>query len=774
MTVSVALVAMAGACASERVRSERRGETANGSSHAADGAAADADLEGADGAPSNQNTNENWDRSPDRLTEALIAKVRAGDDAEVVEALAELPESERQKARVAYLRGRLLERLGRLGEAAEVLKIGASELPPAVARDAVVRRIELLARSERCGEAERAMEAAAGRLGSEGARLRAALASCVQRAGRASEAIPGLRAALNKQIDGVDEFELRFRLAEALAAVEEQEEARDHLRRLLLERPEHRRQDEVEARLRELGGELELTNAERLARARRLLRRRRFSRAIRELAPSTRPERPGQRALWLHLRGMALFRSRHNYEEAAKVLGEAARFSGSRSVDDEFHAARALSRADHDDEAIKAYRRLVRDHPNHERAVEAEYLSAWLDLHHGRVRGEKRMRAFLSGPRGSRSSRLRREATWHVAFSSYERGRYAQASEYSRRYARMGHGGLVRGRGLYWQARALEALGRREPAVEVYRAVVGLEPLHWYALLARQRLVGLGEDPGHPFGEPPSAPPSAPPPLPPIPLPPEVTFYYSIGLEADALDALRARESAVRAAAPDGRGLEALVRAYHQLGGYRRAYRLVYRERDQLRRRPGPDNQWVWDASYPRPYREVVVSVARGLEVDPAHVWATMRQESGYSPRVVSHAGAIGLLQLMPATARSQLEAMGVPYQRRRLFDPEWNVRLGAGEIAEVRRSFDDNIPLAIAAYNAGEARARRWLSRWPELELDHFVERIPFNETRNYVRRVTSHLARYRYLEDPSRPWPMELTLELPEQPDQTENSDE
>jgi soluble lytic murein transglycosylase len=98
---------------------------------------------------------------------------------------------------------------------------------------------------------------------------------------------------------------------------------------------------------------------------------------------------------------------------------------------------------------------------------------------------------------------------------------------------------------------------------------------------------------------------------------------------------------------------------------------------------------------------------------------------------------------------------MGLPFERDRLFDPAWNVRLGVAEMSELFRRFDGVLPLVIAAYNAGTARVERWLAEEATnapVDLDLFVERIPFDETRGYVRRVISHFARYRFAEDPSR----------------------
>ena len=152
------------------------------------------------------------------------------------------------------------------------------------------------------------------------------------------------------------------------------------------------------------------------------------------------------------------------------------------------------------------------------------------------------------------------------------------------------------------------------------------------------------------------------------------------------------------------------------------------------------------------------LSNARAQGLPPEMLWGIMRQESAYDPDAVSYADAIGLLQLLPSTAERVARGAGVTFRRDMLFDPEWNTRLAA---SYVRTLVDAHgVPLAFAAFNAGGHRVDEWLERSGEMDLDLFVEEIPFDQTRGYIRRVTSHYARYLYLRDPARGWP---ELELP-----------
>ena len=115
---------------------------------------------------------------------------------------------------------------------------------------------------------------------------------------------------------------------------------------------------------------------------------------------------------------------------------------------------------------------------------------------------------------------------------------------------------------------------------------------------------------------------------------------------------------------------------------------------------------------------------------------AIARQESAFMPDAQSGAGAMGLMQLMPATAKQTAQRHGVKYtSRQQLIDPETNIQLGTAYLSSMLQLFNNNRILASAAYNAGPTRVRGWLN--PELPLDIWIETIPFKETRNYVQNV-------------------------------------
>lgn len=138
--------------------------------------------------------------------------------------------------------------------------------------------------------------------------------------------------------------------------------------------------------------------------------------------------------------------------------------------------------------------------------------------------------------------------------------------------------------------------------------------------------------------------------------------------------------------------------------------------------------------------------------VDPALALAIMRQESEFNPQVVSHAGARGLMQLMPTTAERTAPSAGLTYDKNRLLsDWKYNAALGRTYLAQMLAQFSGSVPLAVAAYNAGPHRVDDWIRRFGDprrgqVDVINWVETIPFSETRNYVQRVLEASAVYQH----------------------------
>jgi len=177
------------------------------------------------------------------------------------------------------------------------------------------------------------------------------------------------------------------------------------------------------------------------------------------------------------------------------------------------------------------------------------------------------------------------------------------------------------------------------------------------------------------------------------------------------------------------------------------------------------DGQFLLKAGYPAIDLPEPTGGTGGLE--PALTLSVIRQESGFWPEAVSSAGARGLMQLMPATARHVAKTADIVYKHERLTtDPHYNLRLGTAYLARMIEDFGGSYVLALAAYNAGPSRARQWIRDFghpgPSLaETVDWIESIPFGETRSYIQRVLENLQVYRTRLD-GKPVPLGLTRDL------------
>ncbi|MDN5345513.1 MAG: soluble lytic murein transglycosylase [Clostridia bacterium] len=140
------------------------------------------------------------------------------------------------------------------------------------------------------------------------------------------------------------------------------------------------------------------------------------------------------------------------------------------------------------------------------------------------------------------------------------------------------------------------------------------------------------------------------------------------------------------------------------------------------------------------------MSYARQEGVDPLLVAAVTRVESKFYPGARSDQGARGLMQLMPDTARLAAGHLGLPYDPEKLFNPEYNLRLGTWYLAALLREFHDLAP-ALAAYNGGRGNVHNWLERGVWDGSSRNLRQIPFPETRAFVRQVLQNYRIYRFL---------------------------
>jgi soluble lytic murein transglycosylase len=215
-----------------------------------------------------------------------------------------------------------------------------------------------------------------------------------------------------------------------------------------------------------------------------------------------------------------------------------------------------------------------------------------------------------------------------------------------------------------------------------------------------------------------------------------------LGLESDAAHELAVLTDRY---AQDADTLMVLSVMLNEVGAYHHALRLARaRFRDKLERTGGTVASEMWNVAYPTGLVPTIKDQgAKG--VDPYLVAAIIREESQYDWKAVSRVGAIGLMQVMPGTANAVAQRSGFPpVVREDLFDQETNIRIGVRYVEQLLVQFSGNVVQTIAAYNAGPVVVGNWVALHRSRSQDEFVELIPYQETRQYVKRVLRSYREY------------------------------
>jgi len=154
----------------------------------------------------------------------------------------------------------------------------------------------------------------------------------------------------------------------------------------------------------------------------------------------------------------------------------------------------------------------------------------------------------------------------------------------------------------------------------------------------------------------------------------------------------------------------------------------------------------AWEVFYPLEHWKVIQASSQKLRLDPLLVAALIRQESLFNSSARSKARAMGLMQIIPPTGVGLARRLQTAFSISRLYNGEYNIRLGTLHLSDLLNRYNGRLPQALAAYNAGQGRVDRWNEDLPR-ESEEFVESIPFTETRDYVKRIFTHWTHYRQL---------------------------
>jgi soluble lytic murein transglycosylase len=377
----------------------------------------------------------------------------------------------------------------------------------------------------------------------------------------------------------------------------------------------------------------------------------------------------------------------------------------------------------------------------------------------GRQEVERAIEAYRELMRRFPTADRADELAWRIGWLRYNQRQFSAAVQDFETAAIHFPRSMFVSNARYWQAKALEKTNRRAEARALYEQVASQFPYTYYGLRAQEildskhvfgRTIMTGPVSGQALGilekgTPTSGAQAM--------LSPTAEFHR---VRVDELLALRfvedAREEVSQLAKHLGEGLSEqvfLAQQYLRVEIPLQAIRTL----NTVFSAVAPDDRLrlpldFWSSLFPQLYWLEVQEAAAQVQLDPFLVLSVIRQESAFSVRAVSRSDARGLMQILPSTGREVSRRLGLEvFRNDLLFEPRLNVQLGTHYLGRLAEAHHGNLILALAAYNAGPARVRRWLQDISTADWDEFIERLPFEETRGYIKNVLRNYGVYQRL---------------------------
>jgi soluble lytic murein transglycosylase len=475
----------------------------------------------------------------------------------------------------------------------------------------------------------------------------------------------------------------------------------------------------------------QLPTAEKIALAGKLSRANRYDQAL-DLFNRI----PGSATEALPTRLRALFNSRNYGQLLEETKGVKL---GSPSL--QLLRARAAWRNGKPQEFLAGLAQVEREFPSSREAAEAKVLRAKYYIT-DETDYEKSVlnlsRAIEAGAHGNDGENI-----WNLGWTYTLWGRDDKALETFDRYIRAYPDGDWKTNSLFWSAKIFDRLGRTAERDQKARQVIAEFPFSYYSYRSKELWPSAAE--GGVAGS--------------------SQRFPDVEAEVARLDEPRlstvselleielnraaAREMKVIADKyADNRGVQFMLADVYVRGGepFRANGVLQRRFRPFVRHGGEGIPQRFWEILYPLAYWDTIRTEAERRGLDPFLIASIIRQESGFEPTVVSNAGAVGLMQIMPNEASRIARVGGLgEVTRQDLFDPVRNIAVGAAEYSQKLAAMKGRHLLAIASYNAGERAVGTWIEKTPVDDIDLFVESIPYAETRLYVKTVTRNRSEYR-----------------------------
>ncbi|HVT05201.1 MAG TPA: transglycosylase SLT domain-containing protein, partial [Thermoanaerobaculia bacterium] len=431
------------------------------------------------------------------------------------------------------------------------------------------------------------------------------------------------------------------------------------------------------------------------------------------------------------LKVTSLFNSRH-YEDVVQI----------QPVEDEPYyvatqmlRARAYWRTSRSPEFLQIMTGLLRDYPESKEAAQVELQLAkyYMTDENDPAKSADYFQQALSGTGAGDNG----ENLWSLAWLYVSSGQDEKALTTMARYIESYPDADYTSNALFWSAKVYERMGRTAERDAQFKRLVTTYPYSYYSYRAyshfnpRAREIAASPTPpneiasGYVFPQ--------------LTITdPELNSRFEVVRQLESVELLpeatRELKGIVGSRPEDLAAAYALADYYSRTGESLKAIGILQsRFRNFVRHGGTGIPTRFWELLFPRPHWDIMQDAAMKAGIDVWYLPAIIRQESGFEPTIVSNAGAVGIMQIMPAEATRIATQAGLAaaVTRDDLFDVDRNIHVGAAEFAQKLAAVGGNPTYAIAAYNAGEDAVKRWLGTAPPADLDVFIESIPFNETR-------------------------------------------
>ncbi len=426
------------------------------------------------------------------------------------------------------------------------------------------------------------------------------------------------------------------------------------------------------------------------------------------------------------------------------------------SADLILYMARGYRKLGKSAEANWWYNKLVKLYPSHKKAHEVIWLRAWTKEEEKDFAGAAKLYQQIYSSKGKNN--YKEEAYLRHALACYRMEKYDSAIVVLDKFKKLYPGSSFCYAADFWKAKCLFSCRKISSAKKLFRQIVQLVPYDYYAHRSSQMLFLLG-DSIQPYSDTSYDELSAlrwldsiEPVYPRKELSPADSvdlkrgfILASVGMGSVAECFLEPLENSY----PGNLRMQlSLASLYKSIGSFAQAFRVARRLTWRI---PIQEHSRmpliIYSHLYPSFYDHLIRNHGAVYNVDPLLISSVIRQESIFNPVILSPVGAVGLMQIMPYTAKYIAQKLKEEFFVDSLTQPGFNIRYGVYYLRELLDQFNENLVLVLAGYNGGPHNARKWYERNKHEEFDLFVEDLLYSETRNYVKKVLGNYWTYQYL---------------------------